>query len=166
VKRRRIALGFLVAAVALGAWLIFSAKPAGRVSVHFLGFETNAANERSAVLWITNGHDFPVLCWFPKATNHARIAGNGEARVGIDAHSALSRRCFAEQLAQISASTRQLEIDVLWVRKFTRMERLRIDLGEWLYYRRWRSLSRFVEPVNKETVLSEPIVFPPEIKRE
>lgn len=65
MKRRWIILCFLVVAVALGAWLIFSGKPTGRVSIRFLGFETNDWGRRVAQFSITNGHDFPVWCWPP-----------------------------------------------------------------------------------------------------
>ena len=166
MKRRWITLGFLLAAAALGAWLIFSGKPTGRVSIRFLGYHTNDASNRSVLLWITNGHDFPVHCWFPVVTDYSGGRGFREGREDIGPHSALSQHFFPLQKGQVSTSVWQVEVEARSLKPLTRMEQRRLGLANWLYNRSWNFLARFVDPVHTETVLSEPIVLPPEIKRE
>jgi hypothetical protein len=170
MKRRRIALGFLLVAVALGAWLIFSGKPEGRVSVRFSGYDTNEANEVLVRLWITNGYDFPVLCMYPVGKYPApapglapleKIASSIEK---IGPHSDTYAHFFPEQSARISASPRQLAVRVSPAPRSTRTEVLRRESGMWLRNCGWHSLGRFVDPTRWETVLSEPIVFPPDEK--
>lgn len=166
MKRRWIALGFVVVALALGAWLIFPAKPEGQVSIRFLGYHTNDFNERSVLLWITNGHDFPVECRIPYATNSSDIGTIVNAYKVIEPYSTLSHRCFPEQLVEVPASPWQLEVIARSMRPYTKIEKLRAELGMRLAKRNWESLGRFVDPMHLETVLSEPIPPPPEIKQE
>ena len=166
MKRRRIALCFLVAAGVFGLWCIFSGKPAGRVSIHFLGYHTNDANNCSILLWITNGHDFPVMCMYPVGKYPTPAPGIAHSIEKIGPHSDTRVRFFPEQSDQISASPRQLAVRVSPAPRSTRTEVLRRESEMWLRNRGWHSLGRFVGPDRWETVLSEPIVFPPEIKRE
>ena len=166
MKRRWITLGFLMVALALGAWLIFSAKPAGQVSIRFLGYHTNDANEVLVRLSITNGYDFPVMCMYPvgKYPNPAQDIAHSIEKIAP--HSDTSVRFFPEQSDRISASPRQLAVRISPVPRSTRTEVLRRESGMWLRKRGWHSLGRFVDPGRWETVLSEPIVFPPEARQE
>jgi hypothetical protein len=166
MKRRWIALGFLVVAVALGAWLIFSGKPAGRVSIRFLGYHTNEANECYVEFSITNGYDFPVWCLLPVTKNNPGTVVIVEAQKAIDPQSALSHRVLPKQLTQIAPGTGRLEVEAWRIRPFTRTVTMRQELSDWLLARKWKSLSRFVEPARPDTVLSEPIVFPPEARQD
>ena len=166
MKRRWIILCFLVVAVALGAWLIFSGKPAGRVSVRFLGYDTNEWGGRSILLWITNGHDFPVHCWFPVVTDYSGGQGFHHEYMDIAPHSALSQGFSPIKTDGVPATVWQVEVKVLSLRPRTRTEKRRSELAKWLRDRRWEWLDHLVDPVKIETVLSEPIAFPPEAKQE
>ena len=161
MKRRWIVLCFLVVAVALGAWLVFSGKPEGRVSIRFLGYDTNTLNECLVRLWITNGYDFPVMCMYPVGKYPTPAQGIAHSIEKIGPHSDTSVRFFPEQPDRISASPRQLAVRVCPAPRSTRTEVLRRESGMWLRNRGWHSLGRFVDSERWETVLTEPIVFPP-----
>jgi len=161
-QSRWIVFALLLAGLGIGAWIILSMPPKGRLNIQFLDYRTNTWGDRALRVRITNEYEFPVYCSVRVVSR--RGTETPPTVETIEPNAAIHHRISSDPAQPVSGDTWRIAIVAHHMRRPTALDNLRTRSAFELKALQLDRLSHFVrprvKPLKPEIVESAPIPLP------